>query len=168
MKTHCGLGCDIMEPLATVEQERIRRHARMGFSIMEGVDSPMLQMAASIARTHHENGMAQGIHWASKATPSRWKAESRASRMFTMHCVANVLTSPNSRSKNALKSCFPNEAHASTLKSLTHSSIEFETLNGFGENTTTSTRQAKLPKRKPDSQPATDLDSCLPGTGWMD
>ena len=54
MKTHCGLGCEIMEPLADLETSRIQRHSSMGHSIMDVPDSPMLQMAASIARTHHE------------------------------------------------------------------------------------------------------------------
>ena len=54
MKTHCGLGMQIMEPLADGEGERIRRHADMGGFIMDGVDSPMLELAATIARTHHE------------------------------------------------------------------------------------------------------------------
>jgi putative two-component system response regulator len=51
MKTHCGLG---MEPLAHAESERVRRHTDMGGFIMDGVDSPMLELAATIARTHHE------------------------------------------------------------------------------------------------------------------
>lgn len=54
MKTHCGLGMEIMEPLADSEGERVRRHADMGGFIMDGVDSPMLELAAVIARTHHE------------------------------------------------------------------------------------------------------------------
>ena len=54
MKTHCGLGMEIMEPLADSEGERIRRHTDMGGFIMDGVDSPMLELAATIARTHHE------------------------------------------------------------------------------------------------------------------
>jgi len=54
MKTHCGLGMQIMEPLSRPEGERIRRHADMGGFIMDGVDSPMLELAATIARTHHE------------------------------------------------------------------------------------------------------------------
>ena len=54
MKTHCGLGTQIMEPLADSEGQRVRRHADMGGFIMDGVDSPMLELAAIIARTHHE------------------------------------------------------------------------------------------------------------------
>ena len=54
MKTHCGLGMTIMEPLADTEGECIRRHTDMGGFIMDGVDSPMLELAATIARTHHE------------------------------------------------------------------------------------------------------------------
>ena len=54
MKTHCGLGMQIMEPLSEGEASRIRRHSEMGGFIMDGVDSPMLELAATIARTHHE------------------------------------------------------------------------------------------------------------------
>ena len=54
MKTHCSLGCNIMEPLAELEESQIQKHSRMGGSIIDGMDSPMLQMAAVIARTHHE------------------------------------------------------------------------------------------------------------------
>ncbi len=55
MKKHCGLGCDIMEPLAQGEAEQIKRHSSVGGFIMDIVDdSPMLEMAAVIARTHHE------------------------------------------------------------------------------------------------------------------
>ena len=54
MKTHCGVGLEIMEPLSQQDGERVRSHASSGGFIMESVDSPMLQLAASIARTHHE------------------------------------------------------------------------------------------------------------------
>ena len=56
MKTHCSLGVEIMEPLAETqgEGEVVRRHAEVGGFIMDGVDSPMLELAALIARTHHE------------------------------------------------------------------------------------------------------------------
>jgi len=57
MKTHCSLGVEIMEPLAETETEGnvVRRHAEVGGFIMDGVDdSPMLELAALIARTHHE------------------------------------------------------------------------------------------------------------------
>ena len=66
MKTHCGLGMEIMEPLAQADIDRIRRHAEMGSFIMEGVDSPMLELAASIARTHHEK-------WDGTGYPGRLK-----------------------------------------------------------------------------------------------
>ena len=54
MKTHCGVGLEIMEPLSQRDSERVRGHANSGGFIMEAVDSPMLQLAASIARSHHE------------------------------------------------------------------------------------------------------------------
>ena len=54
MKKHCGVGMEIMEPLSQGDAERVRRHANSGGFIMDDVDSPMLELAASIARTHHE------------------------------------------------------------------------------------------------------------------
>lgn len=54
MKRHCDLGCQIMGPLAEHETRRIQEHANVGGFIMDGVDSPMLELAAIIARTHHE------------------------------------------------------------------------------------------------------------------
>lgn len=54
MKTHCSLGCEIMEPLSENSGEVVRKHAEVGGFIMDGVDSPMLELAAIIARTHHE------------------------------------------------------------------------------------------------------------------
>lgn len=54
MKEHCSLGCEIMEPLAEYNGEIVRQHADVGGFIMDGVDSPMLELAALIARTHHE------------------------------------------------------------------------------------------------------------------
>lgn len=68
MKTHCGLGMEIMEPLADTEVERVRRHADMGGFIMDGVDSPMLELAATIARTHHEK-------WDGTGYPFKLKGE---------------------------------------------------------------------------------------------
>ena len=68
MKQHCCLATQIMEPLANSEGERIRRHADMGAFIMEGVDSPMLELAASIAKTHHEK-------WDGTGYPAQLKGE---------------------------------------------------------------------------------------------
>ena len=58
-----------MEPLADAECERVRRHTDMGGFIMDGVDSPMLELAATIARTHHEK-------WDGTGYPFQIKGES--------------------------------------------------------------------------------------------
>ncbi len=68
MKEHCALGNKIMEPLAVADAERIRRHADMGGFIMDGVDSPMLELATTIARTHHEK-------WDGTGYPNQLKGE---------------------------------------------------------------------------------------------
>lgn len=54
MKTHCNLGCNIMEPLAHMETSRIQKYSSMDLHIEDAIESPMLRMAATIARTHHE------------------------------------------------------------------------------------------------------------------
>ena len=54
MKKHCSLGCQIMEPLAENDTPRVSQHANVGNFIVQDVDSPMLELAAIIARTHHE------------------------------------------------------------------------------------------------------------------
>ncbi|MDG1874524.1 MAG: response regulator [Mariniblastus sp.] len=82
MKTHCGLGMEIMEPLANTEGERVRRHADMGGFIMDGVDSPMLELAATIARTHHEK-------WDGTGYPCQLKGE-KIPIEGRICCVADV------------------------------------------------------------------------------
>jgi len=54
MKRHCDLGCEIMGPLAEQETNQVLQHGNVGGLIMENVDSPMLELATVIARTHHE------------------------------------------------------------------------------------------------------------------
>jgi putative two-component system response regulator len=68
MQEHCDLGSKIMEPLAVSEANRIRRHADIGGFIMDGVDSPMLELATTIAKTHHEK-------WDGTGYPNQLKAE---------------------------------------------------------------------------------------------
>jgi len=68
MKKHCNLGCQIMEPLAEHESKRIREHAKVNSFNMEDVDSPMLELAAIIARTHHEK-------WDGTGYPNRLKGD---------------------------------------------------------------------------------------------
>ena len=82
MKEHCALGNQIMEPLATADAERIRRHADVGGFIMEGVDSPMLELATTIARTHHEKW--DGTGYPNQLTGEEIPIEGR------ICCVADV------------------------------------------------------------------------------
>lgn len=49
MKQHCRLGCQIMEPLARAEMADLKQTGDRN-----SLNTPMLAMAASIARTHHE------------------------------------------------------------------------------------------------------------------
>ncbi len=52
IKEHCRLGCEIMEPLARAATSGLKKYVRGQFVM--GMDSPMLGLAANIARTHHE------------------------------------------------------------------------------------------------------------------
>ena len=69
MKTHCGVGLEIMEPLTEGDKDRIRRHATSGGFIMDSSDSPILELASSIARSHHEK-------WDGTGYPSKLAGES--------------------------------------------------------------------------------------------
>jgi putative two-component system response regulator len=59
------------------ELEIMRRHARIGHDILTGSDSPMIQMAAEIALSHHENTTAAATPTAWPATPSPGRADRR-------------------------------------------------------------------------------------------
>jgi len=82
MKTHCGVGLEIMEPLSEGDKDRVRRHASSGGFIMDSVDSPMLELAATIARTHHEKW--DGTGYPSKLAGEAIPIEGR------ICCVADV------------------------------------------------------------------------------
>lgn len=68
MKQHCRLGVEIMEPLARAESDLLRRYATISGQVMDGVESPLLTMAANIARTHHEK-------WDGTGYPAGLRAE---------------------------------------------------------------------------------------------
>ncbi|MEX2315549.1 MAG: HD domain-containing phosphohydrolase, partial [Pirellulales bacterium] len=54
MRTHCGFGQHILNPVSSEEEEVLRRHAEVGAKILEVGTSPVLVMAERIAMTHHE------------------------------------------------------------------------------------------------------------------
>ena len=97
MKQHCALGCEIMEPLANSESERIRQHANVGGFIMDGVDSPMLELAAVIARTHHEKW--DGTGYPNRIAGDQIPIEGR------ICCVADVFDALSS--ERPYKAAFP-------------------------------------------------------------
>jgi putative two-component system response regulator len=54
MRKHCGFGKQIFESLTDSEWSVFRRHAELGQRILGDCASPVLEMAAQIALTHHE------------------------------------------------------------------------------------------------------------------
>jgi putative two-component system response regulator len=54
IKRHCGYGKAILEQASDIDQAIIRRHAELGGELLAGSCSPLMQLAARIALTHHE------------------------------------------------------------------------------------------------------------------
>ena len=54
MQEHCRLGERTFEPLSPSEWDAYRHHTSLGEKILEVAASPILEMAARIALTHHE------------------------------------------------------------------------------------------------------------------
>jgi putative two-component system response regulator len=71
MRKHCGYGKQIFESLTDSEWSIFRRHAELGQRILGDCSSPVLEMAAQIALTHHErwDGSGYPIGLAGKDIP---------------------------------------------------------------------------------------------------
>ena len=54
MQDHCRLGGRTFEPLSSSDWEAYRHHPWIGEKILDVAASPILEMAARIALTHHE------------------------------------------------------------------------------------------------------------------
>jgi putative two-component system response regulator len=54
MQKHCGFGKKIFETFPVDEVERLRQHTHFGGTILDGCSSPVIELARSIALTHHE------------------------------------------------------------------------------------------------------------------
>lgn len=54
IQRHCGIGMQIFESLSEPERSSLRKHAELGDRLLSGCGSPVLDMAARIALTHHE------------------------------------------------------------------------------------------------------------------
>lgn len=71
MQTHALMGRKLFEPLTSSEFSLFREHADIGSRILDGPSSPLLQMAARIALTHHErwDGSGYPLALAGEAIP---------------------------------------------------------------------------------------------------
>jgi putative two-component system response regulator len=54
MQKHCSFGKQIFESMSYDEWRIYRAHPKAGCDLMNVADAPVLEMAASIALTHHE------------------------------------------------------------------------------------------------------------------
>ena len=54
MRTHCQRGARVFEALSSDEWSKVKGHTEIGAQILGNSRSPLLQMAARIALTHHE------------------------------------------------------------------------------------------------------------------
>lgn len=54
IQKHCGLGQRIFEPMIGEDWQEWRRHPEVGQKILADTNSPVLEMAARVALTHHE------------------------------------------------------------------------------------------------------------------
>lgn len=54
MQAHCDMGLQVLRQTSEDDYLAFRKHALMGASILDQVDTPLLRMASQIALTHHE------------------------------------------------------------------------------------------------------------------
>ena len=54
IQQHCGIGYEIMNPSNDEDTSTMRQHATIGPKILNATRSPLLQLAAKIAGSHHE------------------------------------------------------------------------------------------------------------------
>lgn len=106
VKTHCGIGKDIIQPLPLKEATLMRSHARLGASMLHVPSSPLLMLAARIAQTHHEwwNGTGYPIGLKGEDIPIEGR----------MTAIADVFDALST--KRAYKPAFPREKCFEILK----------------------------------------------------
>lgn len=99
MKTHCGIGKEIIQPLSQQEVATLRAHAKLGASMLHVPSSPLLMLAARIAQTHHE-------WWDGRGYPLGLKGEDIPveGRMTAVADVYDALST-----KRSYKEAFPRE-----------------------------------------------------------
>ena len=88
--------------LAEEERRVMEAHTEMGHRILAGSGVDLLDLAAEMALTHHENSTARGTRAAPAATRSRSRAGSARSRTSSTRSPPTASTGrPSSRTRRA-------------------------------------------------------------------
>jgi putative two-component system response regulator len=71
MQKHAGFGKKIIQRMPDDDSSRLRAHTGVGARLLDGTTSPILQLAARIAMTHHEkwDGSGYPLHLAGEDIP---------------------------------------------------------------------------------------------------
>lgn len=88
MKQHCALGKQIIEPISERDWDILKKHTRIGESMLHVRSSSLLMLAARIAQTHHE-------HWNGSGYPLGLQGEDipLEGRMVAVADVFDALSS---------------------------------------------------------------------------
>ena len=121
MKTHCGLGRDIIAPMSTEEARSLRTHTDIGASILGVQNSPLMTMAARIAQSHHEkwDGTGYPLGLAGTDIPIE-------SRITSIADVFDALSS-----KRPYKEAFPRERCFEMMREMKGKNFDPNVLDAF-------------------------------------
>lgn len=107
VKAHSAAGETILEPLGDDEIEMYRSHTDIGARVLEGGQSPILKLAAQIARNHHER-------WDGTGYPEGRSGEEipLSGRIVALADVFDALTT-----KRVYKEAFPFDRSCDIIRS---------------------------------------------------
>lgn len=123
--------------LSRTEWQIMQTHAQIGADILHGTDSPLLEFAAEIALSHHENGTVAATREASKAKTYYSAVVSSRSPMSMTPCVRSEPTRPPGRKLRRSTLCSPTKVNILRRTSLTRSHLFVPRLSDFSPNTQT-------------------------------